>query len=996
MGSNSFRGNNHGLQVGDNRGSINAEFHLPPERPETPPSPLSTVPFTRDPDFVRRDTLLDQIYSKSSVPGSRIALVGLGGVGKSQLAIEYSYQVRSESQATWVFWVHASNAARFEQSFRSIADQVKIPGRQDPKVNILNLVENWLRDEKKGKWVCILDNVDDDQLLCSVPAACKGDPISGLTNASTKPLLEYVPRSKNGSTIITSRTREVAFKMVDHKDLIKVQPMERSQALDLLQRKLAQPEESQESRQLVEELEFMPLAIVQAASYIINRAPRCSVSQYLSDFRKNDHKVRRLLEMEASYLYRRDWEASNSILVTWQISFDYIQRTKPSAADLLSLMSFFDRQGIPASLLRARGETNRNPDTSLKLSDNSSDDGEVSVSDIDSDFDDDITILSAYSFITIGEDITIFTMHRLVQLTMRMWLKSYRQVEQWKEKFISSLCQQFPTGEYENWESCRLLFPHVKCAILQQPKSRDSLLEWAALLYKGAYGQIADVREMALKSKEQRVKLLSGEDEKVLESTRLLAKAYLLEGWWGEAERLQLQVIETCKIMLGDDHPDTLTSMVNLAETYGAQGRWKEAEQLQVQAMETRKMKLGENHTDTLWSMGYLAWTYRSQGRWEEAIKLFLKVTEASRMRLGEDHPSTLLSMAALGSTYINQGRLEEAEQLYLQMIETSKMKLGEEHPTTLSGMNNLALTCWSRGRWEEAERLLVQVMKTSKTKFGEDHPTTLMNMANLAVTYVTQGRWKDAERLLVQVMESRKTKFGEDHPETLLSMANLAVTYGRQGRWKDAERLLVQVIETRKTKFGEDHPDTLSSTAGLASTYRNQGRWEEAEQLNVQVIETRKMKLGEYHPDTLSSMADLASTYRSQGRWEEAEQLNIQVIKTRKMKLGEDHPDTLSSMADLASTYRNQGRWEEAEQLNVQVIETRKMKLGEYHPDTLSSMANLASAWKSSGRHAEAINLLRECLTKQKQTLGLNHPTTLSNSQTLLEWETEGLNIHA
>ncbi|KAI2716294.1 hypothetical protein DTO013E5_9922 [Penicillium roqueforti] len=454
------------LGTGHDQGRL-TNRHFPPclERPETPTNPFSTVPFARDLDFVSRDALLRRIHEKSLVPGSRIALVGLGGVGKSQLAIEYSYQVRSESPATWVFWVHASNAARFDQSFRSIADQVKIPGRQDPKVNILNLVENWLRDEKIGKWVCILDNVDDDQLLCSVPAAGKGDPISGLTNASTKPLLEYVPRSGNGSTIITSRTREVALKMVDHKDLIEVQPMERSQALDLLQRKLAQPEESQESRQLVEELEFMPLAIVQAASYIRNRAPRCSVSQYLRDFRKNDLKVRRLLEMEASHLYRRDWEASNSILVTWQISFDYIQRTKPSAADLLSLMSFFDRQGIPESLLWARGETNRNPDTGSKLSDDSSDDGEISVSDIDSDFEDDITILSAYSFITVGEDTTIFTMHRLVQLIMRMWLESHRQVEQWKEKFIGSLCQEFPTGEYENWEKCRLLFPHVKCAI---------------------------------------------------------------------------------------------------------------------------------------------------------------------------------------------------------------------------------------------------------------------------------------------------------------------------------------------------------------------------------------------------------------------------------------------------------------------------------------------------------------------------------------------------
>jgi NB-ARC domain. len=260
---------------------------------------------------------------------------------KSQLAIEYSYQVRSKSPATWVFWVHASNEARFEQSFRDIADQVKIYGRQDPKVNIFKLVENRLRDEKLGEWVCILDNVDDDKFLCSLPTADKRVPTIGPTNDLTKkPLLEYIPRSQNGSIIITSRSREVALEMVDHEDLIKVEPMEKSESLELLRRKLNQPEESQECLQLVNALEFMPLAIIQAASYIRNRAPRYSVSQYLADFEGNDHKATRLLEKEAGRL-SRDWEAKNSILVTWQISFDYLRQTNPSAAELLSFMSFF-------------------------------------------------------------------------------------------------------------------------------------------------------------------------------------------------------------------------------------------------------------------------------------------------------------------------------------------------------------------------------------------------------------------------------------------------------------------------------------------------------------------------------------------------------------------------------------------------------------------------------------------------------------------------------
>ncbi|KAJ5651965.1 hypothetical protein N7507_009391 [Penicillium longicatenatum] len=236
MTSTSFGGKNYGIQIGDNRGSIHAEFH-PLKRPETPPGPLSNVPFPRDPDFIPRDTLLNQLHNKYLAPGARIALVGLGGVGKSQLAIEYTYRIRYESPGTWIFWVHASNEARFEQSFRDIADELKLPGRRDSGVNVFQLMENWMREEKNGRWICVIDNVDDE-FLCLLPAAKKDDQSQVLANALTKPLIQYVPRRPHGFTILTSRSREIALKMVNDKDLIDVQPMERSEALDLFRKKM--------------------------------------------------------------------------------------------------------------------------------------------------------------------------------------------------------------------------------------------------------------------------------------------------------------------------------------------------------------------------------------------------------------------------------------------------------------------------------------------------------------------------------------------------------------------------------------------------------------------------------------------------------------------------------------------------------------------------------------------------------------------------------------
>ncbi|CAI7627788.1 unnamed protein product [Penicillium glandicola] len=807
------------------------------------------------------------IHDKSSVPGSRIVLVGLGGVGKTRLVIEYCHRVRQQSTDTWVFWAHASTAARCEESLRNLADRAKIPGREDRNVNIFQLFGDWLQDGNIGEWILVLDNVDDDELLRKPLATRTDAQANAQDHTSTQPPLRYLLGASNGSIIITSRNKAVALEIAGHKKhLIDVEPMKMAEALDLMQHKLDSWDERADLVQLVEELEFMPLAIVQAASYITHRSPRCSASQYLQKLRQSDRQARELLNHEGLNT-DRDWEAKNSVLLTWQISFDHIRRVRQSAADLLSLISFFDWQGIPEDLLRVQhtAKNDKALGSSGKFGNSSSGEDTESLSECDPDenFESDITTLRDYSFVALNENSMVLTMHRLVQLTVRAWLKTYGQEEEWKERFIKTLYAEFPTGQYEHWERCRILFPHVKSSMSHRPRSQDCLQIWAGLLYKGAWyaqkcGNISDSREMAYVSREQRIKILGLEDKGTLNSTAMLAEAYRLEGSWKEAEQLEVQVMETRKTKLGVDHPDTLMSMSNLASTFWNQGRWEEAEQLEVQVIETRKTKLGVDHPSTLMSINNLASTFWNQGRWEEAEQLEVQVIETSKTKLGVDYPDTLMSISNLASTYMNQGRWEEAEQLNVQVMETRKTKLGVDHPDTLMSMSNLASTFWNQGRWEEAEQLNVQVIETSKTKLGVDHPDTLISMSNLASTYMNQGRWEEAEQLNVQVMETRKTKLGVDHPNTLISINNLASTFWNQGRWEEAEQLEVQVMETRKTKLGADHPDTLTSMANLAFTLRSSGQRTAALLLMAECVLLRDRKLGRNHPHTISVKSTL------------------------------------------------------------------------------------------------------------------------------------------
>jgi hypothetical protein len=359
---------------------------------------------------------------------------------KSQLAIEYSYRVRCQSPETWVFWIQASNAARFEQSFREIADHVKIPSRKDPKANIFKIVYDWLRDEKNGKWLLILDNADDTRWLLEAHVTTGAVPVSGFQE---RPLWEYLPQIQHGSALVMTRSRAAAVQLVEERDIIAVEPMDEVHAIALLQRKLGTQSDGEDTIELVAMLDFMPLAIVQAAAYIGQRASRCSIRQYIKKFQKTDRSKTSLLTHKAGH-FRRDQDARNSIIITWQISFDYILQERPSAADLLSLISSFDRQGIPEGLLRNGGES-RSRHENLKSSggnnkghENEERESEPTESESNDKFEDDILMLRNYSLIFANTDKT-FGMHRLVQLATRTWLEvtTSRSIASSRQKFSS-------------------------------------------------------------------------------------------------------------------------------------------------------------------------------------------------------------------------------------------------------------------------------------------------------------------------------------------------------------------------------------------------------------------------------------------------------------------------------------------------------------------------------------------------------------------------------
>ncbi|KAL8873245.1 MAG: hypothetical protein Q9198_007058 [Flavoplaca austrocitrina] len=400
------------------------------------------------------------------------------------------------------------------------------------------------------------------------------------SNLAANERRDVLPESSNGSVLITSRSREAAFELVgENENILKVEPMSEGYALALFRKKLKGEDNEDGVLELLRNLDYMPLAISQAAAYIRQRAPRVTVSKYLKDFHRSE-KDRASLLNNVVRDRRRDGKASNSVLATWQISFEYIRSDQPSAARLLSLMSFFDRQGIPEELITSRYEENDNI----------------------MNFEEDIQVLRNYSLVALGIENDVFEMHRLVQFATRKWLKQRQEMERWKETYIAIMADAFPPGRYENWKRCRMLFPHAVLVLEYQPIEKSFLQRWTAVLSNAAW--------------------------------------YAAEqGRYDEAEQMDRRALDGREKVLGNEHPSTLTSVSNLASVLQDQGKYEEAEQMNRRALDGSEKVLGKEHPDTLTSVSNLASVLQYQGKYEEAEQMNRRALDGSEKVLGKEHP---------------------------------------------------------------------------------------------------------------------------------------------------------------------------------------------------------------------------------------------------------------------------------------------------------------------------------------------------------------------
>jgi len=488
------------------------------------------------------------------------------------------------------------------------------------------------------------------------------------------------------------------MRLTDECDIITVGPMEKTTAWALLGKKLGQSNTTKDMQNLAAALDHIPLAIAQAGAYIKRRGSDCSVESYLAKIEKSGKSRTRLLKSASKELQkelRRDEEAQDSIILTWQVSFDHVRATRPSAADLLSLMSMYNYQGIPKYLLWTRGSDTR-PDTELaSVSGSVERDGDASSSasdDEDSEedeFEDDVLTLKDFHFISTTSSDTAFEMHRLVQLAAREWLHSHELYQEWAQKSVERLNEALPYGRYENREWCGELYPHVQSTLSLQFDGREASLQRASIQHKAARynwarGLYSEAEALVAKTYRTRVTMLGLEDDQTLEALNLYGMTMSKQGNHRAAEEHLRRALGGLEKVLGKEHPDTLWSVESLGGVLQYQGYCKAAEECHRRALEGREKVLGKEHPNTLQSVSNLGAVLLSQRQYKAAEEHLRRALEGHEKVLGKEHPDTLHCIWCLADLMKRLDRTAEALLLYGRAASGFNAALGSEHPYTV------------------------------------------------------------------------------------------------------------------------------------------------------------------------------------------------------------------------------------------------------------------------------------------------------------------------
>src|SRR6266700_2966310 len=642
-------------------------------QPSPTPSPLPpwNVPYRRNMFFTGREGILTRLYTilrKCEATTRTQAISGLGGIGKTQIAIEYAYRYSAEYQA--VFWANASTRDVLSDDFVKLAALLNLPEQHEEDQDIvIRAVKRWLSNH--AQWLLILDNVDDLEMIA-----------------------DFLPAQSTGDVLLTTRLQALGTIAQN----IDVEKMRLEEGPIFLLRRIkaippdafldqASPENQAQAREVADVLDGLPLALDQAGAYI--EETRCGLSQYLSLYSTSRKEL--LLRRGRFPLNHPD-----SVATTWSLSFQQVQQENPAAAELLYLLAFLNPEAIPEDII-AQGAKELGPTLAAAAH------NPLHINDC-------IELLLRYSLIRRTPDTQTLSIHRLVQVVLKDSMDSNEQ-RLWAERTIRAVNRAFPTFEPQTLEDCRRYLPHALLCAVYIDEYEFAFPEAARLCNEAAsclkvyasYQQTTNLLLMALAIRRQ----IKANNSDIASTLNDLGAVYLNQSKYSDAESNLQEALKVRQQVLGEEHPEVAQTLHHLANLYRAQVNYTKAEPFYLQALQIREKTLMPDNPLLGESYYGLAKLYYSQEQYLLAEKFCQQALQIQEHSLGDSHPMIASTLTRLAKIYQGQQKLDQAEDMNMRALEIRESTSGDEHPHIAIILNSLIEIYHVQERYREAEPLI-------------------------------------------------------------------------------------------------------------------------------------------------------------------------------------------------------------------------------------------------------------------------------------------------
>ena len=723
------------------------------------------------------------------------AVYGLGGVGKSELALHFAHTRRSRYQLVW--WVTAASATQIETGLAALTT------RLCPAIEVATTTGDaagwalgWFQTH--DRWLLVLDNVEDPR--------------------DVDPVVAQLP---SGHIVLTTR-RDVDWGRLAVP--IRLDVLEPGPAAEVITARigLTTSQDREDAAAVADELGFLPLALDQAVAYMIQT--RMRPGRYLGKLRQHPARM---------YAATAD-QAEQTIARLWDITIEAIRGRDPDAIRLLQVMACYAPDNIPRVILG----------------------GTFAADEVDDQLG---LLASYSMITLTTETVGIHRLVRAIVLGTQEMQSLGHSLADTALDWLNKALPADPDSNVAAWPLLRTLIPHVESITSQYPDGQQPLQLGQVHIGIGKFHRSQGEYQLALKVHETALRIyeerLGREHPDVASALGNLGLSYRDLGRAAEALPLAQRELQIAKAALGPNHPDVVSALSalagphkdelsklantykdalsNLASTYKDLGGAAKALLLEQRALEIAEVTLGPGDPSIAIQLGNLAVTYRELGRAAEALPLELRALEVTEAALGPDHPDVAISLGNLAITHIDLGREADALPLQRRALEISEATLRPDHPSVAVRRSNLAGTYIDLGRAAEALPLVQRGLEITEAALGPDHPRVAIALGNLAVTYRKLGRAAEALPLELRALEITETALGPDHPRVASRLGNLAVTYRELGRAAEALPLELRALEITETALGPDHPSMATRLGNLALTYRELGR--EADALTLE-----------------------------------------------------------------------------------------------------------------------------------------------------------------